>query len=124
MPAFTRLNVTLLYEPPVSRLAVPIHGTLQGPFPALENRNVVSISPASAILKCCSGQEHFVGALQLLQFLPACPEACQRQKTTRLFKYDQYTIQEALSMQSLLLNALTITVSKWCITQQSAIDPL
>lgn len=71
-----------LCEHPVLSLAVPIHGASESPLPALEDRNVFPTWAARTLLGCSTGQEHLVGALQLLQLFPGPPVACRRQKKT------------------------------------------
>lgn len=57
-------------------LAVPVHGAPESPLPAPEDWNVFPIWDASTRLWRSTGQENIVGALQLLQLLPAPPKPC------------------------------------------------
>lgn len=57
-------------------LAIPVHGAPESPLPALEDWNVFPIWDASTRLWRSPGHEDIVGAVQLLQLLPAPPEPC------------------------------------------------
>lgn len=57
-------------------LAIPVHGAPESPLPAPEDWNVFPIWDASTRLWRSPGHEDIVGALQLLQLLPAPPEPC------------------------------------------------
>lgn len=75
------LHVLWGNTPCLWRLAVPIHGALQSPLPALENRDIFCTRAAWSILGCLSRQKHLVGADQPPQLLPGPPESCRQEET-------------------------------------------
>lgn len=112
-------------------LAIPVHGAPESPLPALEDWDVLPILDESACPWCFSGYENVISALQLLQLFPAPPEPCWKTHVIRdngrekrhLKKKKKWALAQHGGGKCIRW-PINARGWKWCITQQTAIDPL